>query len=436
MDMVYKHISTVTISSTEWVALGASDISWNLSSIGGVPIQIVELPADVTPTAETKCMFTLGGLINNLVSKIGKQLWAKVAEGEGTVTYFNNSLDGFEPITELRASVIGLNKEVIKLTTRATKLELDNNSNKSRLSSVEKAVASIQGIVGNVIADLVDVRVSNTITELNLRNEMQSKLDKFQVTVLNRIRTYFNEYATEVSSLDNIVTVLTLAMNNMLNASSVNMLNMHRTSLIGDYGHDEGLVSIIETIYTTSLSVMNNTSKQTNDMEYIESVIASMQGILALTVADLADVKVENGLTKLDFATYVKENINLYQSQMMDSLENYLEQYTSDIATFTETTDRIVLYWDSMVRISESTTEEEVNTVYDEIISHPNFDPIITPVITVLRDMMTFIIQSNTVNAAQDEQIDGIEDYIDNPVVGAGLDSTGLFNLLGTPEES
>jgi len=397
MDMVYKHISTVTISSTEWVALGTSDISWNLSSIGGVPIQIVELPADTTPTAETKCMFTLGGLINNLVSKIGKQLWAKVAEGEGTVTYFDNSLDGFEPITELRASIIGLNKEVIKLTTRATRLELDNNSNKSRLTSVEKAVASIQGIVGNVIADLVSIRVDTTITRLNMKNDLRSDLNKFEIDMLNKLRTYFNQYEDDVVTLDRTVATLSTAMNAMVNAPNENVILMSYASMLVGCQDSAALVTLLNTIKDMSLFILAAKNQ--------ELVISNIHHDIALNTADINILKEELGIG---------------------------EGYWS----YTETTGRIALYWDSMTKISEATTEEEVATVYDDIINDPEFDPTMTPVITVLRDMMTFIIQSNTVNAAQDEQIDEIEDYIDNPVVGAGLNSDDLFNLLGTPEES
>lgn len=397
MDMVYKHISTVTISSTEWVALGTSDISWNLSSIGGVPIQIVELPADTTPTAETKCMFTLGGLINNLVSKIGKQLWAKVAEGEGTVTYFDNSLDGFEPITELRASIIGLNKEVIKLTTRATRLELDNNSNKARLTSVEKAVASIQGIVGNVIADLVSIRVDTTITRLNMKNDLRSDLNKFEIDMLNKLRTYFNQYEDDVVTLDRTVATLSTAMNAMVNAPNENVILMSYASMLVGCQDSAALVTLLNTIKDMSLFILAAKNQ--------ELVISNIHHDIALNTADINILKEELGIG---------------------------EGYWS----YTETTGRIALYWDSMTRISEATTEEEVATVYDDIINDPEFDPTMTPVITVLRDMMTFIIQSNTVNAAQDEQIDEIEDYIDNPVVGAGLNSDDLFNLLGTPEES
>lgn len=397
MDMVYKHISTVTISSTEWVALGTSDISWNLSSIGGVPIQIVELPADTTPTAETKCMFTLGGLINNLVSKIGKQLWAKVTEGEGTVTYFDNSLDGFEPITELRASIIGLNKEVIKLTTRATRLELDNNSNKARLTSVEKAVASIQGIVGNVIADLVSIRVDTTITRLNMKNDLRSDLNKFEIDMLNKLRTYFNQYEDDVVTLDRTVATLSTAMNAMVNAPNENVILMSYASMLVGCQDSAALVTLLNTIKDMSLFILAAKNQ--------ELVISNIHHDIALNTADINILKEELGIG---------------------------EGYWS----YTETTGRIALYWDSMTRISEATTEEEVATVYDDIINDPEFDPTMTPVITVLRDMMTFIIQSNTVNAAQDEQIDEIEDYIDNPVVGAGLNSDDLFNLLGTPEES
>ena len=104
--------------------------------------------------------------------------------------------------------------------------------------------------------------------------------------------------------------------------------------------------------------------------------------------------------------------------------------------SYTETTGRIALYWDSMTRISSATNEEEVDTIYHEIINEPSFDPTMTPVITVLKDMMIFIIESNTINAVQSTQIEEISDYVDNPVVGAGLDSDGLFNLLGTPEGS
>lgn len=397
MDMVYKHISTVTISSTEWVALGASDISWNLSSIGGVPIQIVELPADVTPTAETKCMFTLGGLINNLVSKIGKQLWAKVAEGEGTVTYFNNSLDGFEPITELRASVIGLNKEVIKLTTRATKLELDNNSNKSRLNSVEKAVASIQGIVGNVIADLVSMRVDTTITRLSMKNDLRSDLNKFEIDMLKKLRTYFNQYEDDVITLERTVATLATAMNAMVNAPNANVIHMSYASMLVGCQDSAALVTLLNTIRDMSLFIL---AAKTQDI-----TISNMHHEIALNTADINVLKQELGIG---------------------------EGYWS----YTETTGRIALYWDSMTRISEAATEEEVLTVYDSIIHDSDFDPTMTPIITVLRDMMIFIIQSNTVNEEQTEQIDALEDWTEMPVVGSGLNSDDLFNLLGTPEGS
>ena len=397
MDMVYKHISTVTISSTEWIALGTSDISWNLSSIGGVPIQIVELPADVTPTVETKCMFTLGGLINNLVSKIGKQLWAKVIEGEGTVTYFDNSLDGFEPITELRASIIGLNKEVIKLTTRATRLELDNNSNKSRLNSVEKAVASIQGIVGNVIADLVNMRVDTTITRLSMKNDLRSDLNKFEIDMLKKLRTYFNQYEDDVITLERTVATLATAMNAMVNAPNANVINMSYASMLVGCQDSAALVTLLNTIRDMSLFIL---SAKTQDI-----TISNMHHEIALNTADIDILKQELGIG---------------------------DGYWS----YTETTGRIALYWDSMTRISEAATEEEVLTVYDDIIHDPEFEPTMTPVITVLRDMMIFIIQSNTVNTVQTTQIDALEDWTEMPVVGTGLNSDDLFNLLGTPEGS
>ncbi len=270
MDTYSSNI--LQVAGNTWVALGDINTSWLINSVGGVPVELVMLDPDVIPDTDTRRQFTVGGIVNNITSPVGKQCWFRCANANelGLLLLRPTDLGEFNEISMVKASIVDMNTQMIGLSTRVTKNELLTNANQMRLNIHEYVIQGVQASMANVIAQYANMNVRIAMSAMNTKRYASNRI--------SAVETAQKDYEQTLLSMQ---LILSQIIANHADLNTKMRLDFHETS----WKVDSKLVDIDRT-----QSTQNET-------------ISSLQGILATTIASYTEA-----ITDLSIDTIRNQN--------------------------------------------------------------------------------------------------------------------------------
>lgn len=296
MDTYSSNI--LQVAGNTWVALGDINTSWLINSVGGVPVELVMLDPDVIPDTDTRRQFTVGGIVNNITSPVGKQCWFRCVNANelGLLLLRPTDLGEFNEISMVKASIVDMNTQMIGLSTRVTKNELLTNANQMRLNIHEYVIQGVQASMANVIAQYANMNVRIAMSAMNTKRYASNRI--------SAVETAQKDYEQTLLSMQMILSQIIA---NHADLNTKMRLDFHETS----WKVDSKLVDIDRT-----QSTQNET-------------IASLQGTLATTIASYTEA-----VTKLSIKT-IRNQSGWYtlntQFQNLKAQHDYVLYVVQDI---------------------------------------------------------------------------------------------------------
>lgn len=197
-DVTHYHLE----KDDGWVKVTEEFKEYVVSSIGRTPVKLALLPEGITPTDDTKPNCTLGGLIDKYVANKPVHFWCRTFDPTAVVAVSLIDLDEDDQFTRIRASIMGLDSQVIKLTRRTTGLEQDNIKNKRAILVIDKATAHMQHTVGEMIAEVADLQVEQVLFKIGLRDTVRRTIDSFKLKMMDDFKVHFKNYSANLESTD------------------------------------------------------------------------------------------------------------------------------------------------------------------------------------------------------------------------------------------
>lgn len=260
------------IQGNIWVPLGNPETIWLINSVGGVPIEMVMLPVDVEPDTDTKRQYTIGGIVNNIKSIKNKQCWFRCTgvNDVGLLMLRPFELGEFNEISMVKAAVVDLSSQMVGLSTRVTKNQLQTDDNTRKIKIHEFVIQGVQASMADVIAEYASMNVRIAMSAI--------KTKKFASNRISAVETAQKDYHQTLLSMQSILSTI-IANHAELNTKM--RLDFHKTK----WKVDSKLVEIDRS--------------QSNHSE----VIASLQGVLSDTIASYTE-----SITELSIKTINNRN--------------------------------------------------------------------------------------------------------------------------------
>jgi hypothetical protein len=269
--------------------IGDSAEAWKLLSTGGNPIYLVEMLNGIVPQPDMSPQFVLGGLMNELRTHDGAQAWVKVKEGKGELSYYPAKEDGYEPLTEIRNTIIDLNTEVIHLTTRMTKQELYSDKAEHWRRRANITIPRLQSVVAHVIADLTLDKLANRQYHHAIRMEIEKRLYQFQDMITNNMRQVLNEYTTKVNMTSDDFYTFSTAMIAMLGATSEASIDLAYESILKQLTTHDSSIQLLQTVRDMAKYILNLHQSAVEQEEHL-STVDELLPVAKPMVADTLDM--------------------------------------------------------------------------------------------------------------------------------------------------
>jgi hypothetical protein len=262
----------IKVSGNTWVALGGTDTSWLINSVGGVPIELVILDRGIQPDENTKKQFTVGGIINNIVSPAGKQCWFRCTNTTdvGLLSLRPASLGPFNEISMVKASITDIHTQMINLSTRLTKNELLSQENQLRLNIHEYVIQGVQASMANLLTEYANMNVRIATSAIHTKKHVSDRV----AYVENAQKEYEQTFLSMQAILSQIIA----------NHAELN------TKMRLDFNETRHIVN-------SKLVEVDRVQSTQNE------TIASLQGTLANTIASYIEA-----VTKLSIKTIHNKN--------------------------------------------------------------------------------------------------------------------------------
>lgn len=220
-DVIHYHLE----KDDGWVKVTEELKEYVVSSIGRTPVKLALLPEGTSPTDSTKPSCILGGLIDKYVSNKPIHFWCRTFEPTAVVAVSLANIDEDDQITQIKASIVGLDSQVIKLTRRTTGLEQDNIKNKKSILVMDKATAHMQQTVGEMIAEVADLQVEQALFKIGIRDMVRRTIDSFKLKMMNDFKVSFKHYSSNLETTDYLVRTTMSAMSTFLKLKNKDDIN-------------------------------------------------------------------------------------------------------------------------------------------------------------------------------------------------------------------
>lgn len=405
----YKNMTTITIESTEWIAIATSDMAWKMLSVGGIPIMLTMLAPGDVPDASSRVQYILGGIINNVTCPIGLQAWVRMDAGVGTLAYYPAAYDYSDQLEEIKASIIGIDTHVIQLSQRTTALEMNQTANDHTIELVRSAQINLQGIIATLLADMTELRVK----QLENKMELYAYVDHMLASLQARMNASISELRQDLAAATGLTEYLGSSSAEQLAAILTNLAAVHteltdiQTQITGNDTDIAALVDLVNTIDNrVSVTKVNYLTSTADEVKLYWDGLVSLVRATSLDAINnaYAAIVAQPGISD-DLVPVIGVIKTLVQTQLMN---------TSNISTIaTEldtTTTNVAVYLNGLGLLKDATTPDELNTAYATLLADPDTPAIVVPALTAYRDVKySLLVNDDSVDVAQNARLELLE---------------------------
>lgn len=335
----------LVLSDTEWHAVGAPDDQWCLSCISGTAVDVCITDPDTSPTENTKPYFILGGIVNNIRTRLGYQAWVRSQAGNAIVIQHDADNSGFDEITQLRTSLLKLQTTVVRLeghlidnaTWRATAIE-DWATLKYQLTDrMDRMTLSIARLIDTdvtIIDDLYGMRskltpIYNRLMDLELysvtKEQLEAKILPLQseiakclglnIDTLNQFVSLTSqvlqcqediralqisdsgdtgsttELTTEVSTLSSNLLMYWELCIQLVNLSTIEEVETTYQQFLTEHTVPSSMLNILKCVHDQAIVILNNTAVDIEQTQAIDNLEAEADKPIVSTVLNAADLQ-------------------------------------------------------------------------------------------------------------------------------------------------